>query len=347
MQNDRALVSVVIPVYNVEKYLRKCIDSVVSQTYKNIEIILVDDGSPDKCPQICDEYAEKYDNITVIHKTNGGLSDARNVGIERAKGKYILFLDSDDSLEITAIEDMVVIASKQNADAVIPYRYNKVFEDGTVKEAQHFKPEMFTDDPIAFSLDMLIGKGRARRATAVLYNNLLIKEKEIRFPIGRVSEDFFFNLDYLSKAGKIALYEKPSLNNLKRVGSISHSFYSDFFNTILEIDDKVAEFCKSVDDRYLDLSLGKRESLLYRNVLIFIIQVMVFGGKSYKENKKQAIEYLTNDRVKDALRTGVDLPYFEGKLQKIYFKVSLWFLKRKMYGMVCLLAYIAGKKNEL
>jgi glycosyltransferase involved in cell wall biosynthesis len=94
-----AFISIIIPVYKVEKYLCKCIESVIQQNYANIEIILVDDGSPDKCPQICDEYAFRDDRIRVIHKTNGGLSDARNYGTRAAKGDYLMFLDSDDYWE--------------------------------------------------------------------------------------------------------------------------------------------------------------------------------------------------------------------------------------------------------
>ena len=88
--------SVIVPIYKVEKYLYECIDSVINQTFRNIEIILVDDGSPDGCPQICDAYAQKDNRITVIHKQNGGLSSARNAGLQAAKGDYVIFLDSDD-----------------------------------------------------------------------------------------------------------------------------------------------------------------------------------------------------------------------------------------------------------
>ena len=94
-------ISIIIPVYKVEKYLDKCVESVVNQTYKNLEIILVDDGSPDNCPKMCDEWAEKDKRIKVIHKENGGLSDARNFGIEKATGDYLMFLDSDDYLDVT------------------------------------------------------------------------------------------------------------------------------------------------------------------------------------------------------------------------------------------------------
>ena len=90
------LISVIVPIYKVEKYLQKCVDSILAQTYSNLEIILVDDGSPDRCGELCDEYAEKDGRIRVIHKKNGGLSDARNAGIDVAAGKYLAFVDSDD-----------------------------------------------------------------------------------------------------------------------------------------------------------------------------------------------------------------------------------------------------------
>ena len=90
------LISIIVPIYNVEPYLRRCLDSIIKQTYINLEIILVDDGSLDGCPQICDEYEAKDDRIVVIHKVNGGLSDARNVGLDACNGEYISFIDSDD-----------------------------------------------------------------------------------------------------------------------------------------------------------------------------------------------------------------------------------------------------------
>lgn len=98
------LISVIVPIYNVEKYLVRCVDSIVNQTYKNLEIILVDDGSPDRCPQMCDDYAEKDSRIKVVHKKNGGLSDARNAGMAVATGEYISFIDSDDWIETSMFE---------------------------------------------------------------------------------------------------------------------------------------------------------------------------------------------------------------------------------------------------
>ena len=98
------LVSVVVPVYNVEKYLDRCVQSLLTQTYPNYEIVLVDDGSPDNCPAMCDAYAKKYENVAVLHKKNGGISDARNYGVQRAKGDWIVFVDSDDYVAENYIE---------------------------------------------------------------------------------------------------------------------------------------------------------------------------------------------------------------------------------------------------
>lgn len=115
-----ALISVIIPIYKVEKYLNKCVDSVLAQNFKDLEIILVDDGSPDRCPQICDEYAEKDSRIKVIHKENGGLSDARNVGIQIATGEYLMFLDSDDYWEgEDVLKNIVEKINKDDFDVLI------------------------------------------------------------------------------------------------------------------------------------------------------------------------------------------------------------------------------------
>ena len=110
------LVSVIVPIYNVEKYLRKCVDSILNQTYKNLEIILVDDGSPDNCGNICDEYALSDSRIRIIHKKNGGLSDARNAGLDIARGNYILFVDSDDYIDETMVEKLYEALEKEKAE---------------------------------------------------------------------------------------------------------------------------------------------------------------------------------------------------------------------------------------
>lgn len=115
---ENLLVSVIIPIYKVDVFLKKCVDSVLNQTYNNIEVILVDDGSPDTCPEICDEYAKQDSRVRVIHKCNGGQSSARNAGINIAKGDYITFVDSDDWIDPNAYKNLVSSAVENNLDIV-------------------------------------------------------------------------------------------------------------------------------------------------------------------------------------------------------------------------------------
>lgn len=125
------LITIIIPVYNVEKYLRECIDSVIAQTYKNLEIILVDDGSIDKSGEICDEYSKKDSRIRVIHKKNGGLSDARNVALDIAKGEYIGFIDSDDYIEKDMFETLYKLAEKYHAE-ISSISFYKILENKVI-----------------------------------------------------------------------------------------------------------------------------------------------------------------------------------------------------------------------
>ena len=113
-----SLISVIVPIYNVEKYLDKCVDSIINQTYKNLEIILVDDGSPDNCPKMCDDYAKKDSRIKVVHKENGGLSDARNAGMKVATGEYVSFIDSDDWIDLETFSISMAKIEECNAQIV-------------------------------------------------------------------------------------------------------------------------------------------------------------------------------------------------------------------------------------
>lgn len=122
------LISVIVPVYNVERYLNKCIDSIINQTYKNIEIILIDDGSEDNSGKICDEYKKIDKRVVVVHKINEGVSTARNIGIEIANGRWISFIDSDDWIEEKYFEKMIYTAQEENADVIL-CAYNKIWKD--------------------------------------------------------------------------------------------------------------------------------------------------------------------------------------------------------------------------
>lgn len=341
-------VSVIIPVYRTEKYLEATVRSVLSQSYPAIEILLIDDGSPDGAPALCDRLASEYQNVQVYHKENGGLSDARNYGLERAVGVYTLFLDSDDTLSPEAIGDMVKIIEKECSDAVYPRLYYKVYESQKEQVlCSHFPKKDFLNEPRKFADRVLIGMGRAHRATAVLYRTQILKEYKLKFPYGKISEDFFFNLQFLFHAKRISLYEKPSLYNLKRKGSISASYYKDFFSTILEMDDAVIWFNSSIPEMDQIKGENARQTLLYRNVLIYAIDVMGDLGISYRKRKHICIDMFQNKRFQAVLYGQAGLPYFEGKLRRYYMKASKFFLVKGCNAVTCRLAWIAAKINKV
>lgn len=152
ISKSEPLFSIIVPVYNTEQYLRECIDSILAQTYENFEVILIDDGATDNCPQICDEYAERDSRVKVIHKENGGVSSARNIGIQSAKGKYLLFFDSDDSVKPNTFERLFQLQLEKKAD-VICYGYYQEYEDHHFRN-NIIKKNYFANVPIEMALSI-------------------------------------------------------------------------------------------------------------------------------------------------------------------------------------------------
>lgn len=327
------LVSVVIPVYKVEKYLAGTIESVLNQTYENIEIILVNDGSPDNCPSICDGYAQKYSNIQVIHKLNGGLSEARNFGIERANGNYVLFLDSDDQLVNNSVTELVNVAKKTSAEIIIPDRYIKINEITKVEKlCFHFNILKVSETPIEFALNTLISKARAWRATAVLYDLSIIKTKDIRFPVGYIAEDIVFNMLIFKVVNKIAFYKGVTLLNLNRSGSITTTFQENLGDVFLFIDGKIREFLIDTGN-YNELGIRKKNELLCRNTIIFISSIFSSKcGWSRPKKVEVANEFLKRKIIKEAFMITSINPYFQSKVKIIYVKIMFFLIKYKLFN---------------
>ncbi|MBR3242847.1 MAG: glycosyltransferase [Parasporobacterium sp.] len=215
---DNEMISVIIPVYNVEKYLNKCIRSVVEQTYKNLEIILVDDGSPDQCGAICDKWAERDERIRVIHKANGGLSDARNAGLDAATGAYVGFVDSDDYIHPEMYRRLYEKIKEYGADLAI-CGFERVDEES---------------DKVIGSVNMPV-KDLVDKKDAILYvcrkgpfiivwNKLYKRElfSNIRFPYGKFGEDLFvmpwiyYRCDSIASVSENLYYYVLTLNSISR-----------------------------------------------------------------------------------------------------------------------------------
>ncbi|MFI3201328.1 MAG: glycosyltransferase [Eubacteriales bacterium] len=215
---NKEKISIIVPIYKVEKYLDKCVDSIVNQTYANLEIILVHDGSPDNCGAMCDEWAKKDERIVVIHKKNGGLSDARNAGLDIVSGKYIMFVDSDDYLDLQMAEKLYAALIQNQADmAACNFVY--VDEKGAfIKNGDAIK-----QNEVKMGKEALFTLCERRTNISVVAWNKLYKEhifKDIRYPLGKINEDEFVIHHVLGKCKKIAFVAELLYFYVQRTGSI-------------------------------------------------------------------------------------------------------------------------------
>lgn len=215
-----SLISVIVPVYKVEKYVRKCIDSIICQTYSNLEIILVDDGSPDNCPKICDSYAEKDPRIKVIHKKNAGLGFARNSGLEICAGDFVMFVDSDDYLSLDCVEVLYERIVKDNSDIVIG-KYIEIFENGQTND----KYCSWYTDCVLSRDEVLEGFGSHKAIAVVAWAKLYKRQiiKNISYPSLKCGEDAWVLQDIIRQCEKISLTGKSVYYYLQHSDSIIHS----------------------------------------------------------------------------------------------------------------------------
>ena len=196
----KPLLTVVIPVYNVEKYLKRCIDSILIQEWKNYDILLVDDGSTDNSPQICEDYAKAYDIISVIHKENGGLSEARNTGISNAEGEYVYFLDSDDWIEPNTFSDLAEVIESDQYD-IISFNREFVKSEADIIKSDSKQSKRLTGKEALvemFSYGFITGF-----ATDKIYRKALFTKNTIQFPVGKYYEDLGTNYKLFLAAKKV------------------------------------------------------------------------------------------------------------------------------------------------
>lgn len=197
------MVSIIIPVYKAEQTLPKCVDSCINQSYKDIEIILVDDGSPDSSPEICDNYAKKDSRIKVFHKKNGGVSSARNLGLDKAKGDFIIFVDSDDWIEQDMIEMMIAVQEENNYDLVL-CNHTIHFCDQTTKQGNTIVPQMRIRKEIAKYILMPDKEHSFRMPWGKLYRSKLIHDNNLHFKETlTLGEDACFNYQYIAHISSV------------------------------------------------------------------------------------------------------------------------------------------------
>lgn len=279
------LISVIVPVYQVENYLNQCIESIIEQTYTNLEIILIDDGSKDNCPQICDDWSIKDKRIKVIHKKNGGLSDARNVGLDIAKGKYIAFIDSDDWVDSRYIELLYNSLIKSEAD-ISACSIQKVYDADSV-DPYNLNPKLQLVTPKEAIKDILYD----RRFKTVAWNKLYSKEilSGERFIVGRIHEDEFFSYKVFDKDQKLVFVDASLYKYRQRSGSIMSSPSLKH----LDLLDAYLNRIKFLENNYTDLA--SKDKL---NFCIACINFYKDFLKSDSDFKKIALNRIKNYRRK-------------------------------------------------
>ena len=241
------LLTVVIPVYKVEKYLKRCVDSVINQMTENVEIIFVDDGSPDGSGKICDEYNNRYSNVSVIHKKNGGLSSARNAGIESAQGRYIMFIDSDDWIAEGCIEKFLSIIQNNDIDLIVG-KARIIDGEGKEKDKMRYMltEGLYSAEDYISSLNVE-GCYSACAPFTICKRDFLYKN-EIRFLEGVVQEDELWTPTILLKANEIYYSDIYFYYNYVREDSITHSTNRQLEgHDLLTVTLRVLELFKTLD----------------------------------------------------------------------------------------------------
>lgn len=284
---ERPLISIIVPMYGVEQYIKRCVNSILSQSYTNLEIILVDDGSPDKCGVIADEYAKEDNRIVVIHKQNGGLSDARNVAIPLAKGEYINFIDSDDWVSKYYIENLYNAILKDNSDLSISW----------FKEVEEKKEKALICDSL-LSYEIIDSKECLKRllyqdyiettACGKLYKKSLFED--LRYPTGRLYEDIPVTYEYINRANKIATIRNQDYYYYQRKTSIQHQkFNINKMDAIKHIKNMVND----VLGKYPDL-----KSPCYCRLFSVECNILFqISGSEYKDLKKKLWNHIKKMRL--------------------------------------------------
>ena len=288
MNNE--LISVIIPIYNVENYLRRSIESVIEQKYKNLEIILVDDGSTDNSYNICEEYKNKDKRVIVIHKENGGLSSARNAGIEIAKGETIAFLDADDFISDECISELFRIMNKYDAD-IAECDVEKVDEDKVQTYRFSFEAK---DDSFCLEKDDALKRIHDDDFSiclrSVIASNKLYKKKlfqETKYPLNKLHEDEFTTFKLYYNSTKVAFTNKKMYAYVQRKNSIMHKEFSLRRLDALEAYDNYMKF-------FIDKGMIEMQARTCRRYLRLLAIIKNEVKESKYEDKEQVLEILNN-----------------------------------------------------
>ena len=307
------MISVIVPIYNVEKYLKKCIDSILSSTYKNLEIILVDDGSTDSCPKICDEYKKIDTRIKVIHKTNGGLSDARNKGLDIATGDFISFIDSDDYIDSNLYDHVLKEFKKDSKIDIVAFGRYIEFESKTIISVPN-------DDNAVSGKQALINLASFKGFDMAVWDKIYKREiiGDLRFPFAKKNEDYFITYKLLDRAEKVKFIKAPFYHYVQRPNSISRGKKICFDAVEGSIEE--VEYVKKIHPELLEVALTN-QFFAYVCIYNVAIKQKIILTKSQKKKIKKECKKLLNNVLKNKY-IGIGK-----KIQAVLFSRSLFVYK--------------------
>lgn len=304
----KPLISIIVPIYKVQDYLEKCIESILAQSITNFELILIDDGSPDDCGKICDYYAARDSRIRVIHKKNEGLSAARNTGLDIAQGEYIGFVDSDDWIEKNMYETLINLLIDNDAD-IAQCEFIKTFdEDETIDNRERYIVEIFNN------IESLKNLYYEKAISTVVSWNKLYKKvlfEEIRFPKGKIHEDEFTTHKLLYKSKKLVYTNKVFYYYRQTPNSIMNSKFNKKRLDILDAMQERLEFAELINN----------EMFTYETLKKYMFRLISFYYKCKKEIPEE------KDIIND-IKKRSDLLYF-----RYYIKSKLRLRSKIKYGM--------------
>lgn len=335
MQNDtnkteKALVTVVIPVYNVEKYLDRCINSVVNQTYTNLEIILVDDGSPDRCPEMCDAWAKRDARIKVVHKKNEGLGYARNTGIDHASGEYICFVDSDDYIALDLVEKTYAAAKEKNVDIVL-YGFFKVDQAGKICGEVCPKPDKCYyegGEILSYVLPNMLAKSKTNFFMSMsggLFSFDLIKKTGWRMVSERdiISEDWFSLMILYRYVKNVAFIREALYYYCENPKSLTHTYRYDRYEKVKYFYDASIAKCKE-----LGYSNAIRSAVFeaYISSVIASLKSIVVSDQSRRDTWSAFKQIIDDEHLQRALK--------DADLKKEYLqrRILCTAMKKKWYA---------------
>lgn len=349
---DKILISVVVPIYNVEKYIDNCLRSIIRQSYKNIEIILVDDGSTDQSGIICEKYAKLDNRIKVIHKKNEGLGLARNSGLELVSGQYVAFIDSDDFIAEDMIDKLVDSILKNNVDTVYCGYYEYYNHNLVLSKPCYYSNNIFEGEEITSKilLEMIGTSPKEKNDSLVsmsvwhaLYSTEIIKQNLIKFPSEReyISEDIVFDILYLKCAKRIMFIEDCLyFYRCNNINSLTHKYKKDEFLMHKKVVDKLNFELSKIMKK--EQYINRTDRYLLGRLRTCIKKIINYGKKDEKfKIKSEIMKLVSLPYVVECMKR---YPYRKNPIQHRIFNYAIKY--KKIYLIIILIKIKSCKKTK-